>query len=146
MTHGTIAGLLISDLIQGIKNNWEDIYKPSRITLNIADDYIKEVGNMAAQYADYVKRGELKSVNELGAKQGAIITMGVKKIAVYKDEQNVVHAYTAICPHLGCILQWNASEHSFDCPCHGSRFTCDGKVVNGPARSDLKKIELKEEE
>lgn len=145
MTHGTIAGLLISDLIQGRKNDWEEIYKPSRITLNVAGDYIKEVGNMTAQYADYVKPGDIKSLNELGPKQGAILTMGMKKVAVYKDEQNVVHAYTAVCPHLGCVVQWNASEHSFDCPCHGSRFTTEGKVVNGPAKSDLKKVDLKEE-
>jgi glycine/D-amino acid oxidase-like deaminating enzyme/nitrite reductase/ring-hydroxylating ferredoxin subunit len=146
MTHGTIAGMLISDLIQGNQNKWEEIYKPSRITMKVAGDYVHEVGNMAAQYADYVKPGDIESVDELGANQGAIITMGARKVAVYKDELNHVHAYSAVCPHLGCVVQWNSSEHSFDCPCHGSRFTCEGKVVNGPARSDLKKVDLNQNE
>jgi glycine/D-amino acid oxidase-like deaminating enzyme/nitrite reductase/ring-hydroxylating ferredoxin subunit len=142
MTHGTIAGLLISDLVQGKQNPWEEIYKPSRITMKVAGDYVHEVANMTAQYADYVKRGDIDSIDELGASEGAIITMGARKVAVYKDEANHVHAYSAVCPHLGCIIQWNASEHSFDCPCHGSRFTFEGKVVNGPARGDLKKVDL----
>jgi glycine/D-amino acid oxidase-like deaminating enzyme/nitrite reductase/ring-hydroxylating ferredoxin subunit len=146
MTHGTIAGILIADLIQGKQNPWEEIYKPSRITIKVAGDYVHEVGNVAAQYADYVKRGDIESIQELGANQGAIITMGARKIAVYKDELSNIHAYSAVCPHLGCVVQWNASENSFDCPCHGSRFTCEGKVVNGPARGDLKKVALDNDE
>jgi Rieske Fe-S protein len=64
---------------------------------------------------------------------------------VYRDDQNILHACTAVCPHLGAILQWNADEKTFDCPMHGSRFTSHGKVINGPASSDLKKAMLKEQ-
>jgi glycine/D-amino acid oxidase-like deaminating enzyme/nitrite reductase/ring-hydroxylating ferredoxin subunit len=143
MTHGTIGGMLISDLIQGVPNAWEKIYSPSRITLKAAGDFLKEAGNMAAQYLDYLSPGDIKSTDNLAPMQGAIVNVGVKKVAVYKDEKETLHAYSAICPHLGCVVQWNAAERSFDCPCHGSRFTCEGKVVNGPAQSDLKKIEMK---
>ncbi len=145
MTHGTIGGMLISDLIQGVPNAWEKIYSPSRITLKAAGDFLKEAGNMAAQYLDYISPGDIKSAESLMPMQGAIMNVGAKKVAVYRDEQGVLQAYSAICPHLGCIVQWNTAERSFDCPCHGSRFTCNGKVVNGPALSDLKKIELKDE-
>jgi Rieske Fe-S protein len=142
MTHGTIAGMLIRDLVMGKENKWEKLYDPSRITLKATGDFLQEVGNMAVQYLDYLSPGDVKSLNEVKPDQGAIINLGAKKTAVYRDDHNVLHAFSAICPHLGCVVQWNASEKSFDCPCHGSRFTCHGKVVNGPALGDLKKIVL----
>ncbi|MGE5429533.1 MAG: Rieske 2Fe-2S domain-containing protein, partial [Syntrophomonadaceae bacterium] len=64
--------------------------------------------------------------------------------AVYKDDDGKVFAYSAICPHLKCILEWNGDEKTFDCPCHGSRFTSFGKVVNGPAPHDLEEIGIRE--
>jgi glycine/D-amino acid oxidase-like deaminating enzyme/nitrite reductase/ring-hydroxylating ferredoxin subunit len=141
MTHGTISGMLIADLIQGIPNPWADIYDPSRITVKAAGSFIKEASNMAAQYLDLLTPGDIKTINELKPNEGAIMRLGIKKAAVYRDEVNTIHAFSAICPHLGCVVQWNGSEKSFDCPCHGSRFTCQGKVVNGPALTDLKEIE-----
>jgi glycine/D-amino acid oxidase-like deaminating enzyme/nitrite reductase/ring-hydroxylating ferredoxin subunit len=144
MTHGTIAGRLITDLITGKENPWEKLYSPSRITMKIAGDYLKEVGNMAAQYVDYISAGDMKSAKELQNEEGGVLAVGLKKVAVYKDASGNLNAYSAICPHLGCVLQWNEIERSFDCPCHGSRFTCEGKVINGPASTDLKKIEITE--
>jgi glycine/D-amino acid oxidase-like deaminating enzyme/nitrite reductase/ring-hydroxylating ferredoxin subunit len=143
MTHGTIAGMLISDLILGKENRWTELYDPARITLKATGDFLKEATNMAAQYLDLLSPGDVKSINEIPSGQGAIVNLGTKKTAIYRDEHNVVHAFSAICPHLGCVVQWNSTEHSFDCPCHGSRFTCEGRLVNGPAVSDLKKIVLK---
>lgn len=137
MTHGSIGAMLIRDLIMGEENPWTKIYDPSRITLSAGIDYLKEVGNMTGQYVDLVTAGDIESTDGLALGQGAIIRSGIKKVAVYRDEQNVVHAYSAVCPHLGCYVRWNADEKSFDCPCHGSRFSCEGKVINGPALSDL---------
>ena len=144
MTHGTIAGILLTDLIFGRENPWEKLYSPSRISLKVTGDYIKEAANMAAQYADLITKSDLESSQELGVGEGAIISHHLKKYAVYKDENGSVKAYSAICPHLGCVLSWNGDEKSFDCPCHGSRFTCQGQLMNGPAISDLESIELKE--
>jgi glycine/D-amino acid oxidase-like deaminating enzyme/nitrite reductase/ring-hydroxylating ferredoxin subunit len=142
MTHGIIAGMLISDLVLGIENPWTDIYSPSRITLKTAPEFLKEVGNMTKQYLDYFSKGDIESLNQLSPGDGAVLNLNGKKTAAYRDVQGTIHAYSAICPHLGCVLQWNTSEKSFDCPCHGSRFTCEGKVVNGPALTDLKKLNL----
>jgi glycine/D-amino acid oxidase-like deaminating enzyme/nitrite reductase/ring-hydroxylating ferredoxin subunit len=142
MTHGTIAGMLISDLIQGKENPWEKVYQPSRVSLKATGDFLKEVGNMTVQYLDYLTPGDIKTIHELALENGAIVNLGAKKAAVYRDEHNVLHTFSAICPHLGCIVQWNGTEKSFDCPCHGSRFTCEGKVVNGPSQGDLKRIIL----
>lgn len=143
MTHGTIAGILISDLILGRKNPWEKLYDPSRITLKAAPEFFQEAGNMSAQYLDFFEAGDIKSIEELRPGQGAILNAKGKKVAVYKDEVQTVHAYSAICPHLGCVVQWNDDEKSFDCPCHGSRFTCMGEVVNGPAMNGLPKVKFK---
>ncbi|MBA2250519.1 MAG: FAD-dependent oxidoreductase [Chitinophagaceae bacterium] len=145
MTHGTIGGMLVSDLIMGINNPWRKLYDPARISIKATGDFLKEAGNMAAQYADYLKAGDIKSVKDLAPNEGAILNVGLHKVAAYRSTSGTLNAYTAICPHLGCVLQWNADETSFDCPCHGSRFTNEGVVINGPALSDLKRYEIKEE-
>jgi Rieske Fe-S protein len=69
---------------------------------------------------------------------------GVKKIATYRDESGNLHAFSAICPHLGCVVRWDGCEKTWDCPCHGSRFDAFGRVVNGPAISDLERVEVPE--
>jgi glycine/D-amino acid oxidase-like deaminating enzyme/nitrite reductase/ring-hydroxylating ferredoxin subunit len=139
MTHGTIAGMLLTDLILGRKNPWQEIYEPSRKTLKSAPDYIKEnanfVGNMVT---DWVRPGEADSVDDVKRGQGAIMQDGTSKLAVYKDDDGVLHTCSAICTHLGCIVQWNGGEKSWDCPCHGSRFDTDGSILNGPALHPLK--------
>ncbi len=144
LTHGTIAGMLIRDLIQGGENSWSDLYDPARITwsLSVAPDFLKEAVNMAGQYKDYLTPGDIESLRELHDDDGAIIRAGTMKVAVYKDSEAQIHAYSAVCPHLGCYVRWNADEKSFDCPCHGSRFSCKGEVVNGPALSDLKPFDM----
>lgn len=141
MTHTTIGAMIISDLINGVKNPWTDLYSPSRITLMTAPDYMAEVGNMAAQYLDWVRPSDLKSMEDLKRGDGGILTSGMKKIAVYRDIENHLHTFSAVCPHLGCVVQWNGDEKTFDCPCHGSRFSNDGTVINGPATSDLKPLD-----
>lgn len=143
MTHGTIAGMLITDLIMGRKNSWEKIYDPARITFSAAGDFIREGVNMAAQYKDIFTPGDIESLASLKNGEGAIMRSGAQKLAVYKGEDTRLHVYSAVCPHLGCYVRWNNDEKSFDCPCHGSRFSCEGKVVNGPAISDLKPLEIR---
>jgi Rieske Fe-S protein len=138
MTHGTIAGMLLTDLILGHTNPWETLYDPSRVTLRATGTFARENLNVAAQYADLVTGGDISSVDDLAPDSGAVLRRGVKKIAVYKDPAGHVTELSALCPHLGCVVQWNSTEKTWDCPCHGSRFKCTGTVVNGPAMSDLK--------
>lgn len=141
MTHGTIGGLLITDLIAERENAWAKIYNPSRITLKTTGDYLSEVANMVAQYADWFTPEEIKHASDLQQGHGGVLVSGMRKVTIYRDANDKLHTCSAICPHLGGILQWNAEEKTFDCPMHGSRFTYDGKVINGPASSDLKKID-----
>jgi glycine/D-amino acid oxidase-like deaminating enzyme/nitrite reductase/ring-hydroxylating ferredoxin subunit len=137
MTHGTIAGMLLTDLLQGRNNRWADLYSPSRITLRAAGEYAAENINVAEQFADYITAGEIKSVDELKPGAGAIMREGLTKLAVYKDERSTVHKLSAVCPHLGCVVAWNSTEKTWDCPCHGSKYRADGRVYQGPANSDL---------
>lgn len=141
MTHGTIAGILLTDMIMGRKNPWEGIYDPSRITLRALGTFAKENLNVAAQYTDLVAAGDVESPDEIKPNSGAVISRGLSKIAVYKDNRGIVHEKSAVCRHLGCIVNWNSLEKSWDCPCHGSRYDALGHVIQGPANSDLVEAE-----
>ena len=137
MTHGTIAGILLTDLVLGLKNQWAWLYDPSRVKLGAAANYVKENANVAEQYKDWLTEGDASDAKEIQAGEGAVIRRGSKKVAVYRDEQGAIHERSAVCPHLYCIVGWNATEKSWDCPCHGSRFDPYGKVINGPAIAPL---------
>jgi glycine/D-amino acid oxidase-like deaminating enzyme/nitrite reductase/ring-hydroxylating ferredoxin subunit len=137
MTHGTIAGMLLTDLITEETNPWADLYDPSRKTLSAAKDFVKENLNVAAQYTEVLTAGEVDSIDDIELAQGAVVRHGLTKVAVYRDDDGTVHSMSAVCVHLGCIVTWNGVEKTWDCPCHGSRFDALGVVINGPANSDL---------
>lgn len=139
LTHGTIAAILMTDLIVGKRSPWASLYDPSRKTLAAASEFAKENLNVAVQYADWVLPGQVESMDQIPAGSGAIMREGLSKEAIYRDKEGGLHCFSAVCPHLGCIVAWNEGEKSWDCPCHGSRFDAlDGHVLNGPAISPLK--------
>jgi glycine/D-amino acid oxidase-like deaminating enzyme/nitrite reductase/ring-hydroxylating ferredoxin subunit len=138
MTHGTIAGMLLTDLILGRANPWATLYDPSRKRLSATDEFYKENVHFAGQYADWLADGDVDCREQIAPGGGAILRSGLLgKVAVYRDERGDFHERSAVCRHLGCIVHWNDSEKTWDCPCHGSRFDCDGRVVNGPSNGDL---------
>jgi glycine/D-amino acid oxidase-like deaminating enzyme/nitrite reductase/ring-hydroxylating ferredoxin subunit len=137
MTHGTIAGMLLTDLILGRANQWAELYDPSRKTLGAAKEFVKENLNVAHQFVDLLTPGEVDSTDNIATGSGAIVRRGLAKIAAYKDEKGKVHELSAICRHLGCIVAWNSLEKTWDCPCHGSRYDALGHVIMGPANTDL---------
>ena len=145
MTHGTIAGILLTDLILGRENKWAALYDPSRITLRAAQDFMQENLNVAAQYTDWLTPGEVTSPEEISTGSGSVLRRGLTKLAVYRDEKGDLHERSAVCPHLGCIVKWNGTEQTWDCPCHGSRFDKVGVVINGPAISDLAAADVEHE-
>ena len=138
MTHGTIAGMLLTDLILGRENPWAKLYDPGRVSLRAMGTLAKETLNFAGKYAQYLTKGDVPSVDEIPSGGGAVLRQGAKKLAAYRDDQGELHVASAVCPHLGCIVAWNSAEKSWDCPCHGSRFDPYGKVLDGPANTDLK--------
>lgn len=143
MTHGTIAGMLLSDLIQGRQNSWTEAYDPSRkpVAGGAWWDYVSENANVAGQYVrDWFGPGEVDSTDAIPVGEGAVIRHGFHKIAAFRDEDGTLHEMSAVCPHLGCIVHWNGMEKCWDCPCHGSRFDALGQVVNGPANAPLEPV------
>lgn len=143
MTHGTLAGVIIRDLILRRANPYADLYDPARKTVRAAGTYLGENANMVGQMVgNWVRGGEVGEVAEIACGQGAILREGLTPVAVYRDEGGALHAISGVCTHLGCVVQWNAGEKSWDCPCHGSRFDVDGAILNGPARRPLAAAEI----
>jgi glycine/D-amino acid oxidase-like deaminating enzyme/nitrite reductase/ring-hydroxylating ferredoxin subunit len=139
LTHGTIAGILLRDLIVGRDNPWAAIYDPARKTPPAAGTFVRENPKVPEEYAHWLTPGEVGTVGEIEPGMGAVIRRGSSKIAVSRDDNGNLHVRSAVCSHLGCIVSWNSTEHTWDCPCHGSRFTPDGRLLNGPALGPLDK-------
>eukprot|EP00884_Botryococcus_braunii_P010164 jgi/Botrbrau1/19149/Bobra.0077s0061.1 len=146
MTGGTIAGMLLSELIQGHEHPWKDLFAPSRIpppNLIPAEHLAQEAFTTVQSYADVIlPQGLFKSPDDLPVGEGTVMQQGVEKVAAYRDPSGKVHTFAAACPHLGCCVQWNKNEKSFDCPCHGSHFDPLGNVINGPAKNNLQPVNL----
>ena len=138
LTHGTIAGLLIADVIAQGDSPWRALYAPNRRNLRAADAYVRENLNFVPYYADWVSGGEIEGLDALAIGEGAVLRRGLHKVAAWRDDAGALHLHSAVCPHLGCVVHWNGAERSWDCPCHGSRFDAvDGRRLNGPAMRGL---------
>ena len=146
MTHSTIGGMLITDLVLGRPNPWATLYSPSRrmSKFGLSKEVVRENVNAFAQFRDYVTPGEVDDVQQIQPGEGAIVRRGLQKVAVYRDPSGSLHERSAVCTHLGCIVAWNSEEKSWDCPCHGSRFDPDGRVLDGPANVDLAPVQENE--
>jgi glycine/D-amino acid oxidase-like deaminating enzyme/nitrite reductase/ring-hydroxylating ferredoxin subunit len=141
MTHSTMAGMIVSDLIERDENRWAPLYDPARKSLGASREFLRENLNVAVQYGDWLAPGEVGSADEIPAGTGAVLRRGLAKVAVYRDEEGRLHERSAVCTHLGCVVAWNPTERSWDCPCHGSRFDPYGRVLNGPAKTELRRVE-----
>lgn len=137
ITHGTLGAKIIHDLIFGLKNPWAKVYSPARFKIKATPEYVFEAAAANVKYKDWLKGSDLDATEEIQEGEGAIFADGLKKIAVYRDEEGKIHKRSAVCSHLGCIVAWNTGEKTWDCPCHGSRFSYDGKMIEGPAMTDL---------
>jgi glycine/D-amino acid oxidase-like deaminating enzyme/nitrite reductase/ring-hydroxylating ferredoxin subunit len=145
ITHGTIAGILIPVLIESGDHPWKVVFHPGRKPLGGITEFVTENLDVAAKYAaDYLLGGDVKSIEEIRPGCGAVVRTGLSKVAVYRDEAGHFHGCSAVCPHLGAVVTWNDAEKTWDCPAHGSRFDRYGKMVQGPAKADLQRDEIRE--
>jgi glycine/D-amino acid oxidase-like deaminating enzyme/nitrite reductase/ring-hydroxylating ferredoxin subunit len=146
MTFGTLTGMMAADHVAGRTNPWSDLFDPSRKKIvGGLWDYIKE----NKDYPYYLIRdrfagAEGKSAREVPRGTGKVIDSANGKIAAYRDVRGEVTKVSAVCTHMGCIVDWNEAESTWDCPCHGSRFKPDGKVIAGPAETPLAPIAASE--
>jgi glycine/D-amino acid oxidase-like deaminating enzyme/nitrite reductase/ring-hydroxylating ferredoxin subunit len=133
LTHGTVAGLMLPSLIKTGRHPWKHIYAPNRSRLRGITEMVKEGAKTNAPYVDWMRGGDVESLDEIRPGHGATIRRGLHVIAAYKDEQGQCHLMNARCPHLSAVVRWNEVEKTWDCPAHGSRFDCEGRVLNGPS-------------
>jgi len=139
LTKGTLAAMLITDLIVGRANPWAKFYDAKRLKpLASARTFAKENGQVGLQFIGArLKRRERPEDVDLEPNEGRIVRVGHRHVAKFRDEGGEVHVLSARCTHLGCLVEWNTAERTWDCPCHGSRFTMTGAVIEGPAVSAL---------
>jgi len=139
MTFGTLAGMMIADAIQGRQNPWTDLFDPGRTAIRHGLwDYVKE----NSDYPYYMIRGRFtgepsRSFRTLKRGQGVVIDENGTRIAAYRRPDGSLLLRSATCTHMGCVVGWNDAERTWDCPCHGSRFTPEGEVISGPAEKPL---------
>ena len=144
MTGGTLAGMILSDLVLGIDNPWAQLYDAQRLKVRgAASMFVKENAKVARHWVgDRLARTDAPTIEAVAPGEGAIVSLHGERIAVYRDEANTLHTLSPVCTHLACYLSWNRAEKTWDCPCHGSRFTGEGTVIQGPAVRDLAPIDV----
>ncbi|SHN88494.1 FAD-dependent oxidoreductase [Desulfitobacterium chlororespirans] len=140
MTQGTAAALIIRDRIIKGYSPWQEVYNPSRpISLNFAASFAANSSLLAFDLtAGKLMKG--KEVYSLSPGQAVIANMDGRRVGLYMDPEANLHRVDTTCPHLGCEVQWNDAERSWDCPCHGSRYDVDGNPLEGPTLKPLEKI------
>ncbi|MGQ4648177.1 FAD-dependent oxidoreductase [Lyngbya aestuarii] len=141
MSNGTLSGMILSDMILGIENPWAELYDATRATPFVSSTSLKENTDVAKHWVGDRLKGLTNSLSEVVNGEGKLVTVGAQKVAAYRDQHGEMHAVSAVCSHLGCIVDWNQAEKSWDCPCHGARYTYDGEVIHGPAVKDLDKVQ-----
>jgi Rieske Fe-S protein len=135
MTGGTAAALLLGDLVLGRENPSAKLFDPNRLTLRpSAPRLVKENAVTGLHFiGDRIRQRGRRSIEDLDPGEGAIVRHDGETVAAYRDEDGALVAVSPTCTHLGCRVNWNRAERSWDCPCHGSRFATDGAVLQGPA-------------
>jgi glycine/D-amino acid oxidase-like deaminating enzyme/nitrite reductase/ring-hydroxylating ferredoxin subunit len=142
MTFGTLAGMMAADAAVGRANPWQKLFDAGRThVITGAWNYLRE----NKDYPYYLIRdrfagAEGKSLRSVRRGQGKVLALDGQRVAVYRDDRGAITKLSPLCPHLGCQVDWNEAELSWDCPCHGSRFTAEGRNLSGPASRPLPKI------
>lgn len=137
MTSSAIAGAIIPDLIDKGTHKWASVFDPCRPPVKGIKEFIHENMNVAIQYKDWVTPSEISKQENIPVDSGRVMRDGLTKHCVYHENGDHFETKSAVCSHLGGIVHWNEIEKTWDCPCHGSRFNTKGKVIEGPAISDL---------
>ena len=138
MTGAMVSAMLLRDAICGRENPYAEAFAPARFGAATARGVADESGHAIKGLTKQVFQIPAGQAARLPRGHGGIVFLHGKKVGVYKDEDGVVHAVDNRCPHLGCQLEWNPDEKSWDCPCHGSRFDFRGNLISGPAQKGLR--------
>jgi len=143
-TLGTLSAIITSDLIIKGHSEYEEIFSPSRLKpLASAKNFVTENADVLKEwFKGFLKGGKLRILADLAPDEARIVQWEGNSVAFYKSEAGKIYAVDAVCPHMGCKVDWNNTEKTWDCPCHGSRFSYDGSLLTGPALSGLKGYDI----
>ena len=144
MPYSHVTASLLTDMIVKGKSKYEKLFDPNRIKPVAGfENFVKEAADVVAKFiGDRFSKTKIKEFAELVPGEAKVVKYEGDSIALYKDENGGLHAVNPACTHINCIVGWNTAEKTWDCPCHGSRFSMDGEVLTAPARKDLEKIDL----
>jgi glycine/D-amino acid oxidase-like deaminating enzyme/nitrite reductase/ring-hydroxylating ferredoxin subunit len=145
LSSGVMAGRLLTELITGGGSPWSELYDPRRIASVVREGaaFLKHQADVARHFVgDRLPSTSGPSVDGIPPGDGAVVRVSGERCAVHRDEAGQLHALSARCTHLGCLVAFNRAERAWECPCHGSRFDVHGKVVQGPANQPLEPREL----
>jgi Rieske Fe-S protein len=144
LTFGTLAAMIVHDGVMGTANPWRELFDPNRKTLSA-----KVLATLVSENFDYplhfvvdrLRRNRSDTVRSLKPGEGKVLTIGGKPVACHRKDDGELVKVSAVCTHMGCLVRWNATERTWDCPCHGSRYTAHGLVLGGPAESALERMD-----
>ena len=144
ITFGTLSAIILRDILTNKENPLQEIFDPNRIkpVAGFAN-FVKESADVVGILAKSVFPAEkLDELADLAYDEARVVKYEGSSLAIYKDIQGGIHAVNPDCTHISCSVAWNSAEKSWDCPCHGSRFSYDGEMLTGPARKDLEMTDL----
>jgi glycine/D-amino acid oxidase-like deaminating enzyme/nitrite reductase/ring-hydroxylating ferredoxin subunit len=139
MSNGTVAAMIVADALAGRVSQWAEAFDSRRRAPKAsAKAFVVENVEVGARFVgDRLRSRKPPAVAELRSGQGGLCDLDGETVAAYRDDDGVLHAVSPTCTHLGCRVAFNTAERTWDCPCHGSRFDVDGRVIQGPAVEDL---------
>ncbi len=144
MSNGTAAGMLLRDIVLGKKNRFQELYTPSRFHANPSvKNFLKQNVNVAAHLIQGKFEMPARNPDTLSNDEGTVISIKGERKGAYRDMEGKLHIVDTTCTHMGCEVEWNSGERTWDCPCHGSRFSYTGDVVEGPAEKPLQNYDYK---
>lgn len=144
MIYGTLAGIIFSNILLNGKSVYQDLFDPNRLKPVAGfSNFVKEGADVVSNLISGKFSSEkIKELTEIAAGEAKVVKYEGHTLALYKDEHHGLHALNSSCTHIGCTVAWNTTERSWDCPCHGARFSIEGEMLNAPAQKNLEKIEL----
>jgi Rieske Fe-S protein len=145
ITYSHIAALLLKDVLLGVENIYADVFTPGRVkpVAGFAE-FVKHNADVVKQFVGkWFGKDDLQDLAALAPGEGKVVSYENQSIALYKDEAGTLHAISPVCTHMKCSVAWNIAEKSWDCPCHGARYSFEGEVLNGPASRNLEPVEVR---
>lgn len=137
MTTSMVSAMILRDMICGTENSYAQVFDPGRFEAAALPGVAAESGQAVRGLIKRFFQIPAEEASNIPAGHGGIVFLDGEKVGVYKEQDGTIHAVDIRCPHLGCQLEWNPDERSWDCPCHGSRFDCDGRLISGPAQEEI---------